>query len=79
MKYLRTVNGCARLDQIRKEDLRNELDIPPLSEIIIEYSNKWEAHLQRMEHPRIPLQTYKYQPSGKRDIVRPRRRWRQQY
>jgi hypothetical protein len=28
-----------------------------------------------MEHTRIPLQAYKYQPSGKRDIDRPRRRW----
>jgi hypothetical protein len=63
------------------EDIRNELDISPLSEKIIEYRNKWKAHLQRMEHTRIPLQAYKYQPPGKRDIDRPRRRWRetQQY
>jgi hypothetical protein len=27
-----------------------------------------------MEHTRIPLQAYKYQASGKRDIDRPRRR-----
>jgi hypothetical protein len=33
--------------------------------------------MQRMEHTRIPLQAYKYQPSGKRDIGRPRRRWRE--
>jgi hypothetical protein len=30
-----------------------------------------------MEHTRIPLQAYKYQPSGKRYIGRPRRRWRE--
>jgi hypothetical protein len=30
-----------------------------------------------MEHNRIPLQAYKYQPSGKRDIGRPGRRWRE--
>jgi hypothetical protein len=30
-----------------------------------------------MEHNRIPLQAYKYQPPGKRDIGRPRRRWRE--
>jgi hypothetical protein len=74
MKYLRTVKGCTRLDQIRNEDIRNELGISPLSEKIIEYRNKWKAHLQRMEHTRIPLQAYKHQPSGKRDIGRPRRR-----
>jgi hypothetical protein len=74
MKYLRTVKGCTRLDQIRNEDIRNELGISPLSKKIIQYRNKWKAHLQRMEHTRIP-------PSGKRDIDRPRRRWRetQQY
>jgi hypothetical protein len=76
MKYLGTVKRCTRLDQIRNEDIRNELGISPLSEMIIEYSNKWKARLQRMEHTRIPLQEYKYQPSGKRDIGRPRR-WKE--
>jgi hypothetical protein len=60
MKSLRTVKGCTRLDQIRSEDIRNVLGISPLSEKVIEYSNKWKAHLQRMEHTRIPLQAYKY-------------------
>jgi hypothetical protein len=54
--------------------MTNELGISPLSEKIIQYRNKWKAHLQRMKHTRIPLQAYKYQPSGKRDIDRPRRR-----
>jgi hypothetical protein len=31
MKCLRTVKGCTRLDQIRNEDIRNELGISPLS------------------------------------------------
>jgi hypothetical protein len=75
MNYFRTVKGCTRLDQIRNEDIMNELGISPLSEKIIECRNKWKAHLQGMEYTRIPLQAYKYQPSGKRDIGRPRRRW----
>jgi hypothetical protein len=73
MKYLRTNKGCTTLDQIRNEDKRNELGISPLIEKIIEYRNKWKANLQRMEHTRIPLQAYKYQRFGKRDIDRPRR------
>jgi hypothetical protein len=32
MKYLRTVKGCTRLDQIRNEDIRKELGISPLRE-----------------------------------------------
>jgi hypothetical protein len=74
MKYLRTVKGCITLDQIRNGDIRNELGISSLSEKIIEYRNKWKAHLQRMEHTRIPVQAYKYQPYGKRDTGRPKRR-----
>jgi hypothetical protein len=50
MKYLRTVKRCTILDQIRNEDIRNEVGISPLSEKIIEYGNKWKVHLQRMEH-----------------------------
>jgi hypothetical protein len=57
----RTVKGCTRLDQIRNEDIRNELGISPLSEKLIQYRNKWNIHVQRMEHTRIPLQAYKYQ------------------
>jgi hypothetical protein len=81
MKYLRTVKGYTGLDQTRNEDIRHELGISPLSEKITEYRNKWKAHLQRTERTRTPLQAYKYQPSGKRDIDRPRRRCRetQQY
>jgi hypothetical protein len=53
------------------------LGISFLSEKIMEYRNKWKARVQRLEHTRIPLQAYQYQPSGKRDIDRPRRRWRE--
>jgi hypothetical protein len=71
MKYLRTVKGCTKIDQ-----LRNQLGIPTLYEKIKEYRNNWKTHLQRMEQTRIPLQVYKYRPSGRRDIGRPRRRWK---
>jgi hypothetical protein len=69
MKYLRTDKGCTRLDQIRNENTRNELSISPLSEKIESTSAKTGTY-------RIPLQACKYQPSGKRYIDRPRRRWR---
>jgi hypothetical protein len=54
--------------------IQNELGFPPLDEKITEYRDKWKMHLQRMEQTRIPLQAYKYRPSGRRDIGRPRRR-----
>jgi hypothetical protein len=51
MKYLRTVKGCPTLDQIRKEDIINELGISPSSEKIIEYRNKWKAHCKDGTYP----------------------------
>jgi hypothetical protein len=72
MKYLRTVKGCTKIDQ-----LRNELGILPLYEKLTEYKNNWKIHLQRMKQSRIPLQAYKYCPSGRRDLGRPRRRWKE--
>jgi hypothetical protein len=80
MKHLRTVKGCTRLDQIRIEDIRSELGISPLSEKIIEYRNTWKAHLQRMEHTRIPRQAY-ISTIRKTRHRQTRRRWRetQQY
>jgi hypothetical protein len=58
-RFTISVKGCTRLDQIRNEDVRNELGISHLNEKIIEYRNKWKAHLERMEHTPIPLQAYK--------------------
>jgi hypothetical protein len=55
----------------------SKLGISSLSEKMTEYRNKWKAHMQRMEHIRILLQAHKYQPSRKRDVGRPRRRWRE--
>jgi hypothetical protein len=36
-------------------------------------------HVERMPPERLPWQTYSYHPVGRRDIGRPRRRWRQQF
>jgi hypothetical protein len=56
MKYLRTVKGCTMIDQLRNEDIRNELGIPLCMKEITEYGDKWKIHLQRMEQTSIPLQ-----------------------
>jgi hypothetical protein len=45
IKYLRTVKGCTRLDQIRNEDIRNELGISPLSEKIMTNSGINGKHI----------------------------------
>jgi hypothetical protein len=43
------------------------------------YQKKWHSHVERMPPECLTWQTYSYHPTGRRDIGRPRRRWRQQF
>jgi hypothetical protein len=37
---------------------------------------KWLQHVQREDTKRLPEQAVQYRPKGRRNIVRPRKRWR---
>jgi hypothetical protein len=52
MKYLWNVKGFLKVDQVRNENILNDLDISPLYENITEYREKWKIHLHT-----ISLQT----------------------
>jgi len=43
------------------------------------YQEKWLQHVQRMDANRIPKQALQYKPKGRRNIGRPRKRWRDQF
>jgi hypothetical protein len=45
---------------------------------IKQYQEKWLQHVQRMDTNRIPKQALQYKLKGRRDIGRPRKRWRDQ-
>ena len=45
---------------------------------IEQYHKKWLQHVQRMDTNRLPKQALKYKPKGRRNIGRPRKRWRDQ-
>ena len=45
---------------------------------IKQYHLKWLQHVQRMDTNRLPKQALQYKPKGRRNIVRPRKRWRDQ-
>jgi len=43
-----------------------------------QYQIKLLQHVQKMETNRIPKQALQYKPKGRRDMGRPRKRWRDQ-
>ena len=45
---------------------------------IKQYQKKWLQHVQRMDTNRLPKQALQYKPKGRRNIGRPRKRWRDQ-
>jgi len=46
---------------------------------IKQYQEKWLKHVQRMDTNRIPQQALQYKPKGRRNIGRPRKRWRDHF
>jgi hypothetical protein len=78
MRFLRPLLGFTRLDHQRNSDIRQKLEVDNTVEDIQLYQKKWNWHLQRINRNRIPQLAFRYQPDGKRDLGRPRQRWRDQ-
>ena len=78
MRFLRSVVGVTRKDQVRNEDIRQSLKICSLNHKITKYRKNWKSHIERMDNDRIPKSIYKYQPNGFRRIGRPKKRWKDQ-
>jgi hypothetical protein len=76
MRFLRPLLGLTRLDRQRNTDIRNRLKVDNILEDIISYQKNWIDHLKQMDRNRIPKLASQYQPRGRRDIGRPRRKWR---
>ena len=75
MRFLRSVTGYTRLDKIRSEVIRKELEICGKQDVRLKYKHNWVNHLERMEDTRLPKHALKYQPRGRRDRGRHRKRW----
>ena len=41
-------------------------------------NQKWLQHVQRMDTNRLPKQALQYKPKGRKNIGRPRKKWRDQ-
>jgi hypothetical protein len=73
MKFLKHLLGITKLD---KE--KNQTGTQNTIKEIKQYQKKWLQHVQRMDTSRLPKQALQYKPKGRRNIGRPRKRWRNQ-
>jgi hypothetical protein len=54
MRFLRSVTGYTRLDKIRSEIIRIELEVSGIQEVRLKYKQNWINHFQRTDNTRLP-------------------------
>jgi len=72
---MQSVTGYPRLDKIRSEDIRQELEISGIQDVRLKYKQIWINHLKRMDNTRLLKHALTYKPQGRRDRGRPKKRW----
>jgi hypothetical protein len=75
MRFLSSVKEYTRLDKIRSEIIRKELEISGIQDVRSKHKHNWINHLERMDNTRFPKHALNYIPRGKRVRGRPRKRW----
>ena len=78
MKLLRHLLGITKLDKEKNQCIRQKTGAQNIVQEIKQYQEKWLQHVQRMDTNRLPKQTLKYKPNGRKNIGRPSKRWRDQ-
>jgi len=78
MKFLRHLLGIIKLDKEKNQCIREKTGAQNIVKEIKQYQKKWLQHVQRMDINRIPKQALRYRPKGRRNIGRPKKRWRDQ-
>ena len=75
-RFLRSVKGYTRLDKIRSEVIRKELEISGIQDVRSKHKQNWINRLERMDNTRLLKHVLNYKPRGRRDRGRPRKRWK---
>jgi hypothetical protein len=75
MRFLRSVKEYTRLDKIRSEVMRNDLQVSGIQAVRSKHKQNWINHLERLDNTRLPKHALNYEPQGRRDHGRPRKRW----
>jgi len=75
MRFLRSVKGYTRLDKIRSEVIRKELEIPGIQDVRSKYKQNWITILKEWTTPDLEKHALNYKIRGRRDGGRPRKPW----
>ena len=78
IKFLRHLLGVTKLDKEKNQCVREKTVAQNIVKEIKQYQKKWLQHVQRMDTNRIPKQALQYRTKGRRNIGRPKKRWRDQ-
>jgi hypothetical protein len=78
MTFLRHLLGITKLGRKRNQSVREKLGVQNSVLEIKQYEREWLQHVERMHRDRLPKQALEYKPKGKRNIGRPRKRWKNQ-
>ena len=65
-----------RLDKIRNEVIRKELEISGIQDVRSKHKQNWINYFERMDNARLPKHALNYKPRGRKDRGRPRKRRR---
>jgi hypothetical protein len=78
MEFLRHLLGITKLDKEKNQCSRGKTGAQNIVQEIKQYQKKVATTLERMDTNRIPRQALRYRPEGRRNVGRPRKRWRDQ-
>ena len=78
MKFLRHLLRITKLDKEKTQCIREKTGAQNIVKEIKQYQKKLLQHVQRIDRNRLPRQALKYRPEGRRNIGRPKKRWRDQ-
>ena len=80
MKFLKHLLEITKLDKEKNQCIRGKkTGAQNIVKEIKQYHEKWLQHIQRMDTNRIPKQALQYKPKGRRNIERPKKRWRDKF
>jgi hypothetical protein len=73
MRFLRSVEGCYRMDRMRSEEIKEDLDIFSICDNIESYRESWIKHAETMAEERAIRK--KISSTRMKIHGRPRKRW----